>query len=389
MKWLVRGLGLASAGALLLACGGGEVEFEGTGGGGSGGNVGTGGEGTTTVGSGGAGGTIIPDGDPIEAPANTWTWVDFPDAMCRDGSTTGIGVNLNPDSTEVAIFLMGGGACWTGITCANNPSTYGSSDFSGMNLSTGIFDRTNPDNPVADWNLIFVPYCTGDVHAGSNPNAMVAGTPQMFVGYDNMKAYLNRIVPTFPNATKILLTGSSAGGFGAASTSHLVQRTFGDVEVVTLDDAGPAMRGEYLAPCLQEAWRDTWGLDETFLGACGDNCPDKTDFLVDYVKWVSAEYPTRRSALLSTTSDQVIRTFFGLGENNCASFTPMSPQKFEQGLNAFADEMQSNTQFGIFYAPGSAHTFLGGNSFYDTEVNNVRMVDFVSDLIDGSTSQVR
>jgi len=388
MKWLVRVLGLASAGATLLACGGGEVEFENEG---AGGNSGTGGS-TTSVGGGGdggAGGTIITDGDPIEAPANAWTWVDFPDAKCRDGSTTGIGVNLNPDSTEVAIFLMGGGACWTGLTCASNPSSYGSADFNGMNLGSGIFDRTNADNPIADWNLIFVPYCTGDVHAGSNPDGMVAGSPQMFVGYDNIKAYLNRIVPTFPNATKVLLTGSSAGGFGAASTSYLVQRTFGDVEVVTLDDAGPAMRGEYLAPCLQTAWRDTWGLDETFLGACGSNCPDDSDFLVDYVKWVSDEYPTRRSALLSTTGDQVIRGFFGLGENECASLSPMSTQKFQEGLNAFADEVQDNPQFGIYYAPGSVHTFLGGSGYYNTEVNGVRLVDFVSDLIDGTTSQVR
>jgi len=379
---------------MLLACGDGDVDATGAGGGDGGSATNGNGSGgsTTSVGSGGtgSGGSIVTDGDPIEAPADTWTWVDFPDAKCRDGSDTGIGVNLNPDSTEVVIYLQGGGACWTGLTCQGNPSSFGSGDFNGgSGLSAGIFDRDNTDNPIADWNMVFVPYCTGDVHSGSNPDGMVGGSPQMFVGYDNIKAYLNRILPTFPNVSKVLLTGSSAGGFGAASVSYLVQQTFGDVEVVTLDDAGPAMRGEYLAPCLQEAWRDTWGLDKTFLGACGSNCPDKSDFLVDYVTWVSSEYPDRRTALLSTRSDTVIRTFFGLGENNCASLTPMSETKFGAGLDAFADEVQSNSNFGIYYAPGSTHTFLAGNGFYSTEVNNVRMVDFVADLIDGTTSQVR
>ena len=30
----------------------------------------------------------------------------------------------------------------------------------------GIFDRSNPENPFRDFGVIFVPYCTGDVHIG-------------------------------------------------------------------------------------------------------------------------------------------------------------------------------------------------------------------------------
>ncbi len=33
---------------------------------------------------------------------------------------------------------------------------------------TGRLDRTNPHNPVRDWSMLFVPYCTGDVDSGSN-----------------------------------------------------------------------------------------------------------------------------------------------------------------------------------------------------------------------------
>ena len=52
---------------------------------------------------------------------------------------------------------------------------------------------------VAGWNLFFVPYCTGDLHAGNNPRAGGGnGVPadQSFVGYANMAHYLKRIVPT-------------------------------------------------------------------------------------------------------------------------------------------------------------------------------------------------
>jgi hypothetical protein len=33
---------------------------------------------------------------------------------------------------------------------------------------TGLLDQTNPQNPVRDWSMLFVPYCTDDVHSGSN-----------------------------------------------------------------------------------------------------------------------------------------------------------------------------------------------------------------------------
>ena len=57
-------------------------------------------------------------GAPITAPAKTWTWVNFPDAVCDDGSPTGIGVSLNPASKDILIFLQGGGACWDYDSCA-------------------------------------------------------------------------------------------------------------------------------------------------------------------------------------------------------------------------------------------------------------------------------
>ena len=65
-----------------------------------------------------------------------------------------------------------------------------------------MFNRGNARNPVKDWNFVYVPYCTGDVHLGTKDNGMVEGVDgaQHFVGRLNMKAFLNRIVPTFTDA---------------------------------------------------------------------------------------------------------------------------------------------------------------------------------------------
>ena len=134
----------------------------------------------TTPDGGGSGGTCkTPDGfnfgQPITAPDKTWTFVDFPDAKCMNNTATGIGVNLNPNSDKVVIYLQGGGACFNTLTCLTvaNAGGYGASNFSTDAASLpkySLFNRDDATNPTKDWNYVYVPYCTGDVHSGNNPN---------------------------------------------------------------------------------------------------------------------------------------------------------------------------------------------------------------------------
>src|SRR4051794_10239175 len=59
-------------------------------------------------------------GAKIEAPADTWTFIPVPEAKCRDGSPTGIGVRIHPGATQLAIYMEGGGACFHDASCAIN-----------------------------------------------------------------------------------------------------------------------------------------------------------------------------------------------------------------------------------------------------------------------------
>ncbi|MEM9694329.1 MAG: pectin acetylesterase-family hydrolase [Myxococcota bacterium] len=388
-------LGVAvAASALFPGCSSDAVTFDETmgpppaeGAGGEGDDGAAGGETTGAGGSGGEGVWTPPDGDPIEAEALTWTFIEFPESRCRDGSSTGIGVSLNPESNRVMIFLEGGGACFNRLTCAANPSSFDSEDFDGFD--GGLFDRDNEDNPVADYNFVYVPYCTGDVHAGDNPAGVVEGLgEQMFVGYANMRLYLDRVVPTFLEADKVLLTGISAGGFGAFATADLVQRTFGPTEVVVLDDSGPPMRPPALASCLQEEWRTLWGLDNTVLADCGANCQDSSDFLVDFALHLTDTYPNNHFGLFSRRADSVIRTFYGAGRNECAGgLTPISEDDFTDGLDGFRTEVEGRN-FGTYYQNGSQHTVLRSDGLYRTEVGEVPLTTWIADLLEGRTSNV-
>jgi hypothetical protein len=249
-----------------------------------------------------------------------------------------------------------------------------------------VFDRANLENPVRDWNFVFVPYCTGDVHAGTRTNVLVEGIdgPQQFVGRLNMEAFLQRLVPTFPNVERVLLTGESAGGFGSAANALLVQRAFDTVPVHLIDDSGPPMSGAYLAPCLQQKWRDTWGLAASMLADCGAHCPDPDDFVFDFALYVARVYADRSSGLIETIHDEIIAGFFGAGLNGCTGIpliTPLPADQFEQGLLELRESLRDEPNFGTYYLPGTTHTWIGSDRFYTASVGDASLRDWFADVV--------
>lgn len=328
-------------------------------------------------------------GDPITATAGDWTWVDFPDSKCQDGSPTGIGVNPSPTGSDrLVIYLEGGGACYNEITCATvaNPNGFGRANFGGGS-SSGIFSRTDTTNPFHDWNIVYVPYCSGDIYAGNNPiPQMIGGVEKVYLGYINMGLFLNRLVPTFPTASMVVLTGSSAGGFGAAYNYERAQEAFGAVPVHLLNDSGPIMSPTYVRPCLQDLLRDTWNLNATLPVTCTE-CLTRGTGLSEALPHVIARHPDRRFALLSATRDNVIRFFMGFGLSpDCSTAENFTGAQYTAGLLELRDDtLGSATNFRAWYIDSSEHTWLnrspGGYVPPGTPAVPVR--DFIQSFIDG------
>jgi hypothetical protein len=329
-----------------------------------------------------------------------WTWVDFPGAKCRDGTATGIGVSPSASgSTKLMIFLEGGGACFNGSTCATNPSHFDQNTFNAQFIAVeskaGVFSRTDTNNAVADWNMVYVPYCTGDVHAGNAPNTTVPGVPgqQQFVGYTNMTQYLSRLVPTFPGMARVLLTGQSAGGFGASLEYVQVARAFGGVPVDLLDDAGPLMPNPYLAPCLEQQLATLFGLTSTVIGQdCGSDCNDPGNDLLLYWAHLPKTYPNARFGFIDSTGDSVIAGFFGFGANNCTGFQALSGAQYEAGLLGMRSAVASYSNAGSFLYSGVDHTTLV--AAYTTRTapggdgGTVKFEDWVKALVTDSVTNV-
>jgi hypothetical protein len=323
--------------------------------------------------------------------ANEWVWTDVAGAKCRDGSQTGFAANLaSPPSTNLVIYLEGGGACIDQFFCSPiaSPEAFNDSDFATWKASTtgdansGIFNRSDMANPVAGWNFVYIPYCTGDVFTGDRTNVTVpdSGVPvQQFVGYTDVGLDLDRIVPSFPGTTKVLLTGISAGGFGASANYVQTANHFGSTPVYLLDDSGPPMEAPYLAECMQTQFASLWGMGGA-LKDCGDDCSDPKSYFLDFAKHLGKTYPNVPFGLIESSQDAVISLFFGYGNpGNCVGSdlpsASVPPATFTAGLQDVEQQLAAGTSnFGSFILGGSRdmqHTSIGSSTTFDGETTNV------------------
>ncbi len=144
---------------------------------------------------------------------------------------------------NLVIYLQGGGACWSPKSCITEPTYYPDvTDGDSPAYLHGIFAFDVTSNPLKDWSFLYVPYCTGDLHWGSNDWVYKYAPGQSWTihhrGLQNFLVALKWAKENFPRPRKILITGSSAGGFGAIGVFPWVERLYPASRIYVLSDAG-------------------------------------------------------------------------------------------------------------------------------------------------------
>ena len=335
-----------------------------------------------------------PDGPPtdwepdIDAERNTWTWLPVAGTQCMDGSPTGIGVNLAEASRDVLIVMEGGGACFNTFTCNGvaHQNGFDDGDLASMvsdQGSKGVFARDDQDNPFRNYHLIFVPYCTGDIFAGANPDGFGGRTQ---VGYTNVTAILDVLVPAFAGARRVVLSGVSAGGFGAMYNYHRTQVAFGDIPVTLLDDSGPPLSDTYTTPCMQQTLRTLWNLEATLPADCTECTQVDGGGLGNMAAFAADAHPDRRLGLVTSTRDGVIRLFLGQGYPSCpATGFPMPEADFAAGVAEFRDvTLADHENFRVFSIDSGLHTWLFENPVGSTSSGGVKLTDWIRALLAGN-----
>lgn len=303
---------------------------------------------------------------PIVAPGGSWSWVEFDDTRCANGTPTGLGINPAEGSSEVVIYLMGGGACWDSGTCFfaktawNIDFGYGPAQFSSERFrSIPLFDRAV--SPFSAASFVYVPYCTGDLHVGTATQTYVQGRPTHHEGANNLDAFLKRLSPTFSNARRVFVIGTSAGGFGAQMNAWRFKAAFPMAEVHVLADSAAMVMP---AGTRWTEWFSAWAPEQP--PGCV-RCGASSSAWVDAAR---RDLNGGRLALVTSEEDGLLSTFSG-----------KTGSEFRDDTRAMV-----MTEFGAptsaaYVVPGARHVFL--DQWIGVQQNGVGLLEWITTWRDG------
>ncbi|HYN32147.1 MAG TPA: pectin acetylesterase-family hydrolase [Ilumatobacteraceae bacterium] len=314
--------------------------------------------------------------EPVAVTVGEWQSIPGgPDCNCSDGSPFEIW-ERPADPTKVMLYFEGGGACFSAETCGPDSQTYQKNLALGEapDLS-GVFDETNPENPLADWSIVYVPYCTGDVHLGDTAAVYSDTVTIDHNGFPNADKGLQTVVAGYPDVEQLLVAGSSAGSIPSPAFAGLAADALPDTEIVTFGDSSAAYPD---VPALNAAIGGLWGVLENVPDWPVNEglAPEDWSFPGLYVQ-SGTQHPDITFARFDFAYDEVQATFAGLAgipADDLLTFIEESE----------ADIEAAGVPIASYIAPGTQHTILGGDGFYEMEVEGVRLVDFLAALVGGT-----
>jgi Pectinacetylesterase len=323
-----------------------------------------------------------PDASPSgSSPAGESDWekvVPSGECMCAEGSEFAFW-ERRADPTKVVLYLDGGGSCFDATTCAF-AGTGGENDYYDFNLSTespglgdGIWNFDRADNPFGDYSFIYVPLCTGDLYLGDVTREY---SPKLTVehnGFVNGTAALDYLSEHYPDAAQVVVLGKTAGSVAAPVYGGLVADLLPDAQV-------------------------------TVFGAQSGHAPDDPDFNAEIAElWgVYGTMPDWEVNDGLTARDWGPTQFWiqaGLHDPDIVmarfdyAYDPNAARSLEsRGVDASTLEMIDANEAAIeaagvvqhsYTAPGEEHGIFEFDTFYKVEVNGVRLVDWIEELLAG------
>ncbi|MFL2546180.1 MAG: pectin acetylesterase-family hydrolase [Candidatus Rariloculaceae bacterium] len=310
------------------------------------------------------------------------------------------------DPRKLLISFPGGGACWSGLTCTDepvgrmddNPKTVRAEDNPAG--SQGIMSEDNPENPFLDYTKILVGYCTGDMHIGDaerpNDGPFEPGQTRIsetlhFNGYTNATTVLQWVFDNFESPETVVVSGHTSGSYGTPLYTSLVADHYPDAAVRHLGDGNGALfLGENLQP-LPNAWATVELLNrhEGFEGL------DSTNFAFEDITIRAAQrHPVIIFTQMITAYDSVLSEMIGyLGYDEPILTAVDAGHAYVKGQvdnyrTYLAGGNKHVISLGYFDSIPQAGNRNRGmpdiyDRFYSYQVDRRRYRDWIADMIEG------
>ncbi|TGL57643.1 pectin acetylesterase-family hydrolase [Leptospira sarikeiensis] len=335
---------------------------------------------------------------------------------------------VSPNNKKLLINFMGGGACWSDNNCfGNNTTTF----FNLLNTVPdlfvkiafqGILDANNSSNPLKDYDVLFIPYCTGDLHIGSRDTTTDYNDPYVAVdpeyshrGHDNVLSVLKYAQENYSQVTNVVVAGQSAGGYGAILNYPHIRQVFSESAKFPnfnkMDLVADASNGAVINGFFQDIVRDKWGsainMPDWAVGS--STYLNGTPSIQDYMTRVANTYPSDKIGQYTAAFDATQRWFynvmgiidsgtpaysdsssyFGPGDAREVSDDPIggnTPSNCNWAINArTAMTGIANSNYSYYIAPGDIHTITTSDSMYGLTSNGTNFNTWLKGIISSAS----
>ncbi|EMJ97307.1 pectin acetylesterase-family hydrolase [Leptospira sp. WS58.C1] len=331
---------------------------------------------------------------------------------------------VSSNNKKLLINFMGGGACWSNNNCfGKNTTTFFNflNDVPDLFIKVafqGILDAENPSNPLKNYDVLFIPYCTGDLHIGSNDvttydDPYVSSDPSAYShrGHDNVLSVLKYIQSNYTQVTDVVVAGQSAGGYGAILNYPHIRQVFAEsarfpnfnkISLVADASNGAVIDG-FFTNIVKNQWGSAQNIPDWVVGS---NYLDGTPSIRDYLSKITTEYPNDVVGQYTSAFDSTQRWFFnvmGIIDSGSPSYSDSSsyfgpgdakdvPDLPDNGSNTpsncnwaiNANTAMSNTTGSKYYfyrAPGDIHTITTSDTMYGLSSNGVNFNTWLKSIV--------
>ncbi len=288
--------------------------------------------------------------------------------ICYTGKPFEVSVR-DTGSRNLLIYLQGGGACWSALCSANKQGGVGVPSLVGW-TSDAI-----ANNPLRDYNVVYIGYCDASVFSGDNdvPDTKNGGPDGIrhHHGLANLSAGVDIARAYFPNPDKLVLAGSSAGGYGTLIGTEVVRLAYPHTPFYVINDAGVGLA----TPSILEAAKTEWKFEQ-FIPASCKACDhgQANQQITPMIGWALAHDPGLRVGAYSSYHDFVIGGVFLQMDTN--DFKALLLKETGAIHDQFPD------RFERFLVAGSMHT--GVLEYPNQKIDGVTLGEWTQRMVDNS-----
>jgi hypothetical protein len=332
--------------------------------------------------------------------------------VCKDGSSPYAFFVKRGSVNKLLMYYQGGGACWDEVTCGGTSLTgyqalcdttvdpSGSDNPNDAVNHYGFGDLSNSSNPFKDWNIVFVSYCSCDIHYGDAEQDYdnYDGTPIHVVhhGFHNAKVAEKWAREHFVNPEMVFVTGSSAGSYGALFNAPLLEKVWPASQFRVLGDAGNGVITQDFLLNEFPNWNFSANLPKYIPGVIGSFSGDNPTGMVGYIEAVAAYFPNTNWAHYATAFDGGMggqTGFYHVMVNQSRIFDwpnwwesscDWNQLMVQQANDTYGAVAAGTKNYHYYIGTGSRHTMWGSNKVYTDTTGGVQLiVDWINDMLTG------